>query len=79
MLELSIYVFLLTLRLYDAGNKKPTNKQTNMQKSPMDHIAHLTNNSNAKVSLMESFTKYLDNVVHVEKILYKDFLKLFLR
>lgn len=40
----------------------------------MGYIAHLSNNSHIKFSFIESYAKYLDNVV--EKILHKKMFKL---
>lgn len=40
-------------------------------KRHMGHVAYLSKNSNNKFSFIESFTKYLDNMV--EKILFKTF------
>lgn len=43
-------------------------------KRPKNHIAHISNNSKYKISFLESYTKYHENVV--EKILYKRFSKI---
>lgn len=44
-----------------------------LNKTPMGHIAHLSNNSHNKISFMKLYTKHLSNVV--EKILDKKLIR----
>lgn len=37
--------------------------ETNQNKRPIGHIAHLSNKKHDQISFMESFTVYLNNVV----------------
>lgn len=45
-----------------------------LKQEPSGHIAHLSNNSQNKISFMGQYTKYMDN--EVELILYKKILQI---
>lgn len=53
----------LKVNYNDIRSNVMSQSETNQNKRPIGHIAHLSNKKHDKISFMESFTVYLNNVV----------------